>query len=371
MDAAVLEATVRQVLHAGAAEVSFGWQGGEPTLMGVPFFERAVELQRRYGRPGQTVGNGLQTNGLLIDERWCRLLRASRFLVGLSLDGPQHVHDHYRLARGGQLTWQRVTEAARRLLDAGVEVNALVVVTDYSAAYAQEIYAFLRDAGLRHMQFIPCLERDPAAGAPSAFSVSPERLGAFFCELFDAWRADFRHGNPTTFLRWFESVFATYVGVRAPECTLLSECGNYLVVEHNGDVFACDFYVEPEWKLGNVLSGSLADMLNSPQQARFGRRKATLAATCQTCRWLAHCRGGCPRERWSESVTSRLCEAYRSFFAHADPVFRELAAAWRLRAAPLASAIQDGATDLRLHGAARNTRCPCGSGAKYKHCCGR
>ncbi|MEW6253688.1 MAG: anaerobic sulfatase maturase [Planctomycetota bacterium] len=375
MDARVLEATIQQTLSAGAAQVSFGWQGGEPTLMGVPFFQRAVELEQRHGRSGQTVGNGLQTNGLLIDAAWCRFLRDQRFLVGLSLDGPQHVHDRYRLARGGQPTWARVRDAAKRLLDGGVEVNALAVVNDHSAAYPLEIYAFLRDSGLRHMQFIPCLEREPGAAGPTAFSVRPEPLGRFLCAVFDAWRADFRAGRPTTFVRWFDSVFATYVGVRAPECTLLPECGRYVVVEHNGDVFACDFYVVPEWRLGNVCTGRLVEMLNAQRQARFGRRKAALAATCQACRWLAQCRGGCPRDRWDTPNSGRenvLCEAYRMFFAHADAEFRRLAAAWQpaytSRGAAQAVAVAAG---LQRRGAERNAPCPCGSGVKYKHCCGR
>jgi uncharacterized protein len=364
MDQTVLDATVQQVLAAGSPQVSFGWQGGEPTLMGVPFFERAIELEKRYGSDRQTIGNGLQTNGLLIDGAWCRFLRDSQFLVGLSLDGPRHVHDRYRLARGGQPTWARAADAARRMLDGGVEVNALAVVNDYSAEYPGEVYGFLRDAGLRHMQFIPCLEREPgpAAGA-TAFSVTPARLGRFLCAVFDAWRADFRAGRPTTFIRWFDAVYATYLGMRALECTLLPECGDYVVIEHDGDVFACDFFVRAEWKLGNVRAGRLAEMLNSPQQARFGRQKADLPAGCTSCRWLPHCHAGCPRERWDAAGGNVFCQAYQMFFAHADATFRALAAAWRAeRAVPVAE---------RPTGAARNAPCPCGSGVKYKHCCGR
>ena len=398
MDEAVLAATVRQVLGAGSPQVSFGWQGGEPTLMGLPFFERAVELEKQHGRGGQTIGNGLQTNGLLIDESWCRFLREHQFLVGLSLDGPEPVHDRYRLARSGQPTWGRVMDAAKRMLDGGVEVNALAVVTDRSAECPREVYEFLRDTGLRYMQFIPCLEPEPRpAVGPSEFAAGPERLGRFLCTVFDAWRADFRDGRPTTSIRWFDSVFATYIGVQAMECTLLPECGCYVVVEHNGDVFACDFFVEEEWKLGNVQAGTLADMLNSPQQARFGRRKAELAAACQACPWLPHCRGGCPKERTGQR--SRFCDAYRMFFAHADSFFRELAAeksqkvdkskgqkvdeghesddihgdgVSNVRGTERARALARFAMlDARGRGAARNAPCPCGSGMKYKRCCGR
>jgi uncharacterized protein len=226
------------------------------------------------------------------------------------------------------------------------------------------------------MQFIPCLEHDPDDPARVApFAVAPEQLGTFLCEVFDCWLADFRDGEPTTSIRWFESIFATYVGVRPPECTLFTECGNYVVVEHNGDVFSCDFFVEDEWRLGNVLDGDLLDMLNSPLQARFGRRKAALPAACQQCRWLAHCRGGCPKERWGHASGARLsyfCEAYQTFFAHADSHLRQLAETWldqrnRLSAIPSVPDSYAEPSDKT----ARNAPCPCGSGKKYKRCCGK
>ena len=376
MSTPVLEALIRQVMTQGPANVSFGWQGGEPTLMGVDFFRQAIEFEKKYGRDGQVVGNGLQTNGLLIDDEWCRLLRESKFLVGLSLDGPEHVHDHYRLTRGGQPTWRRVVDAAKRMLGNGVEVNALVVLNDYSARFPREIYGFLKENGLPYMQFIPCLEHD--ADDPTkvaSFSISAEQFGTFLCEVFDCWREDFRESQPTTFVRWFDSIFATYVGRRPPECTLFTECGNYVVVEHNGDVFACDFFVEDEWKLGNVLDGNLPDMLNSARQACFGRRKAALPRACQDCRWLTHCRGGCPKERWGHASgenRSYLCDAYQMFFSHADEHLRRLAEVW-LDEQNRPSAIPQMPVDCAEPSGrvGRNDPCPCGSGEKYKRCCGR
>ena len=337
MSLEILEETVRQALDQGGRAASFGWQGGEPTLMGLDFFQRAVEFEERHGR-GQTVANGLQTNGLLLDLDWADFLRQYHFLVGLSLDGPAHVHDHYRHYVGGQPTWSTVVEKAHLLLTEGVEVNALVVVNDYSVRFAREIYEFHRDLGLTFMQFIPCVEtdpRDPSQAAP--FSVAGEDLGPFFVELFDLWRADFRDGQPTTSIRFFDSLFYHYVGQTPPECTLLPECGTYLVVEHNGDVYACDFFVGDAWKLGNVMTGRLDHMLNSARQREFGRRKAEVVEKCRACRWLPFCRGGCPKDRLRDprdGGLSHFCRAYEIFFEHADGEMRAMAEEWKKQNVP-------------------------------------
>lgn len=376
MSTDVLEATVRQVMVGKAPNVSFGWQGGEPTLMGVDFFKKAFELEERFGQSGQVVGNGLQTNGLLIDDEWCNFLREAKFLVGLSIDGPKEIHDHYRVTRGQKPTWTRVNDALKRMLDAEVEVNALTVLNDLSAEHPDEIYDFLKGSGLTYFQFIPCIERDPADPTRVApFSVSPEQYGAFLCRIFDRWHEDFIDGIPSTVVRWFDSVFATYVGVPPPECTLLTECGSYVVVEHNGDVFSCDFYVEDDWKLGNVMAGDLRDLLNSQQQTRFGHVKAELPDACRECRWLRHCRGGCPRERLSGpngNGVSYFCEGYKMFFAHADERYRQLAQSWvRQQGEQACTVSRSSAGAQSTAKAGRNDPCPCGSGHKYKRCCGR
>ena len=328
----ILKETVKQVMRQGESNVSFGWQGGEPTLMGRGFFQRAVQYQVRFGRQGQVVGNGLQTNGILIEEGWAAFLRDANFLVGLSIDGPQHVHDHYRHSKGQQPTWERVVRARDMLLNAGVQVNALTVVTAYSVQFAREIYDFHKKNDLIHMQFIPCIEPDPinpAAVAP--YSVTAEAYGNFLCELFDLWLSVFRYGLPKTSTRWFDSLFCAYVDMQPPECTLTETCGDYVEVEHNGDVFSCDFFVDPSWRLGNVLENSLSEMLNSPRQREFGAIKANLPVECQTCQWQQHCRGGCPKERQvtGQASLSYLCQAYKAFFAFADGRMRKIADQWR------------------------------------------
>jgi uncharacterized protein len=332
MSEEVLEETIRQVLDQPRPAVSIGWQGGEPTLMGLDFFRKAVEFQKKHGR-GKSVGNGFQTNGLLLDREWARFLRDYHFLIGLSLDGPEDVHDRYRVKAGGQPTWAEVVERARMLLEEKVETNALIVVNAETVRRPKEIYEFHKHLGLVHMQFIPCVETDPddpSRGAP--FCAPDLAYGDFLIELFDLWRADFRDGEPTTFIRYFDALFYLYVDREPPDCTLSPECGNYLVVEHDGSVYACDFFVEDRWKLGNVMDGRLVHMLNSARQNGFGRRKAELPAPCRACEWVRFCRGGCPKDRDRDPRDEGLnhfCRGTKKFLTHADPVFRQMAEDWK------------------------------------------
>jgi uncharacterized protein len=332
MSQAVLEEMIRQAFEQCGQGIGFGWQGGEPTLMGLEFFRKAAGLMVRWGR-GKAVSNGLQTNGLLLDREWARFLREHHFLVGLSLDGPEHVHDRYRRLADGRGSWALVADRARMLLDEGVEVNAVAVVNDYSAAFADETYAFFKEMGLRHMQFIPCVETDPAdPSRAAAFSAGAEAYGHFLCRLFDLWVDDFDAARPRPYIRLFESLFFRYVGRRPPDCSLLKECGTYLVVEADGGVYSCDFFVEERWRLGNVTEEKLERLLNSERQTRFGRVKAAVPGTCRACRWLDLCRGGCPKDRQRDPRDGGLdhfCLSYRMFFEHADSRLRDLAEAWK------------------------------------------
>ena len=374
MSLEILEEMIRQVCRDGSKNISFGWQGGEPTLMGLPFYQKAVEFQQRYGR-GQSVGNGLQTNGILIDKDWAKFLKEYNFLVGLSLDGPEHVHNHYRLMRGGNGTWDKVVDHGKLMLDAEVAVNALTVVNDYSVQFPEEIYEFHKGLGLTFQQYIPCVEtdpHDPKIAAP--FSVSPEKFGEFLCTLFDLWMNDFKDNVPTTSIRHFDSVFYSYVGMPPPECTLLPECGIYVVVEHDGGVYSCDFFVEPEWKLGNIMDGNLIDFLNSERQLKFGRMKSTLPDPCKTCKWLKYCWGGCTKDRirdQQDNNLSHFCKSYQMFYEHADQRLQQLADRWKREQVQnskqenVIQSIQNG--EIKV---GRNDPCPCGSGKKFKKCCG-
>jgi uncharacterized protein len=321
----MLENLIKQAMQQAGEEISFVWQGGEPTLMGLPFFERVVELQQKYGK-NQMVGNALQTNGLLIDEKWAAFLKKYAFLVGLSIDGTKDIHDHYRKSVGGKGSWDAAVSALAEMQKAEVAVNALSVINDYSANFPTEIYNSHKQLGLTFMQFIPCLEKDEN-GKLLSYSLSPEKYGEFMSAIFDLWIADFRDGEPTTSVRLFESLFYRYVGRTPPQCTLMEECGTYLVVEHNGDVYACDFYVDPDHRLGNIESDKLVEMMNSDQQTEFGCQKAALPKKCQQCQWLKYCRGGCPRDR--DEQLNQFCDGLQAIFQHIDKKMRILADRWR------------------------------------------
>ncbi len=333
MSLPVLETMTRQALSTASPQVSFTWQGGEPTLMGVKFFEQALRFQQAYGA-GKAIENSLQTNGLLIDKEWAAFLRQRNLLVGLSLDGPEHVHDRYRKHRDGSGSWQTVLDRAGLLLDQGVQVNALIVVNDYSVQFAQEIYEFHKALGLTWMQFIPCVEPDPADPAKaSGASVSGPEYGRFLMRLFDLWWDDLEGTSPVTQIRLFDASLHPYLGLPSSLCLFRPTCGDYLVVEHNGDVYPCDFFVEPRWRLGNLLEHDLLTILNSPAQEGFGQDKGERAESCQTCEWLPLCWGGCPKDWRVEPNRNRtyLCEGYKMFFPYAHERLEVLAA--RVRAA--------------------------------------
>lgn len=322
----VLEEMVAQAAKQSEGRINFGWQGGEPTLMGLDFFKKAVELQKQYD--DVSFGNSIQTNGLVLDKEWAEFLRDNGFLVGLSIDGEKHVHDKYRKDKAGHGTWEKVRDNAEMLLSNDVQVNSLSVVNDYSVNYPEETYNFLQEMGFKYMQFIPIVEssRDGEVAAP--FSASPEKYGEFLSTIFDLWQADFRNGRPTTSVRIIDAIFHKYVGMEAPECFLKKECGIYTVVEHNGDVYACDFFVDPEWKLGNIMEDNLLEMLNSEKQKKFGQLKLHVPEECKDCKWLEICRGGCTKDRIKDprdENVSHFCKSYKIFYEHADKEFRRLA----------------------------------------------
>lgn len=362
MSPRVLEALIKQGMRLNRRQITFVWQGGEPTLAGLDFFKKVVELEQRHGFSGQSVGNGLQTNGLLLDASWARFLRQYRFLVGVSLDGPAPYHDAYRTYPHGSPTHERVVAALRLLSQYHVEFNVLAVVNRLTAQHGAEIYDYFLSQGWRYIQFIPCVERDPATGRLTDFSVEPECFGDFLCAVFDRW---YNGGHPQASVRDFEAILAVYLGYEAPLCSYQRECGHYVVVEYNGDVYPCDFAVDREHYLGNLLETPLEALFTGEKLRRFAARKADPRPECRACRWLFYCRQGCPRLVGLNGPGHYLCRAYQRFFAHSHEGFM------RLRDRILCergASFADVRPPARLVG--RNDPCPCGSGKKYKACCG-
>jgi len=345
MSDAVLEEMIRQVMTQSGENISFTWQGGEPTQIGIGFFQKAIDYQIKYGR-NQRVGNGLQTNGTLLTSEWTTFLKKYSWLVGLSLDGPAHIHDHYRHDRGNHKTHSIVEANAKMLLEAGIETNAMCCITDYSAQFPEELYCYYKELGLNWMQFIPVVERDKYDSSKAAsFSLTAEAYGKFLIKLFDLWIADFKDGVPATSIRHFETVFHRYVGFDAPECSMQKECGNYVVIEHNGDCYSCDFFVEPRWKLGNILQSKIIYMLNSKRQKVFGAEKTNLSRDCRLCSWYKYCFGGCVKDRIkdpADRMKPRFCESYKMFFAHSDETMRKLAADWQQNQKKMQNSFKDG-----------------------------
>lgn len=325
----VQEQLVRQMMRYGGPQPGFSFQGGEPTLMGLDWYKRLVALQEEYAAPGMAVSNALQTNGILLDDAWCDFLARYKFLVGLSLDGPPELHDAHRLDRGARPTHERVRAAAELMRGYGVEFNILCVVSAHSAGRGREVYQYIRSLGVDYMQFIPTVEFGPD-GSLAPWSVDPLDYGRFICDVHDAWLEDWRNGRPTTSVRLFETILHAYVGLATPSCIFRKRCGIYVVVEHNGDVYSCDFFVEPEWKLGNLTEHNLRTLLEGPRQKEFGDLKMDLPQKCQECAWRWVCNGGCTKDRMRSGLPGErgldyFCEGYLMIFEHTRGTFEKLA----------------------------------------------
>jgi uncharacterized protein len=339
MSEETLEAFIRQYLESQPeGEVFFTWQGGEPTLMGVSFYQQAVALQQRYLRPGQKAVNALQTNGHLIDEEWCRFLQANNFLVGLSVDGPAEQHDRHRKNRAGQGTHSRALAGLELLKKHRVETNILCCVSDANVGRPLEVYRYFRDKlGIQHLQFIPIVERDNATGNQrgdqlTRRSISGKAYGIFLTEVFDEW---VRHDVGSVFVQLFETCVGVWLGYPASICIFNETCGNCLALEHTGDLYACDHYVQLDARLGNISTNFINEMAGSEKQNQFGRDKKTLLPNkCQRCDVRFICNGGCPKNRILPSrgetlPINHLCEGYQSFFRHIDRPMKVLSGLMR------------------------------------------
>lgn len=333
----LLERFIQEYIEAQTMdEVLFTWHGGEAFMRPVAFYQRAMELQQRYAA-GRTISNCIQTNGTLITEEWARFLHDNHWLVGVSIDGPQEFHDEFRRTPQGKPSWSRVMQGIQLLNKYQVEWNAMAVVNDYNADYPLDFYRFFRDElGCRYLQFTPIVERvhthadgrhlahvrDVGEFALADFSVTPEQWGRFLCEIFDEW---VRKDVGEMYVQLFDATLANWVGVTPGVCSMARDCGHAAVMEFNGDVYSCDHFVFPEYKLGNIRQKTLVEMMYSPEQMAFGDMKQkSLPQQCRQCEWLFACNGECPKNRFARTLDGErglnyLCQGYRRFFQHVAP----------------------------------------------------
>ena len=354
MSPEVLEAYVRDYIAAQPGPyASFAWQGGEPTLLGVGFFREVVELQKRHAN-GKEIDNAFQTNGVLLNDEWGAFLKENKFLVGISIDGPRHLHDAYRVDKGGEPTFDKVMAGLAALKRHGVEFNTLTTVHRKNCTQPLEVYRFLREIGSGFMQFIPIVERaapDKTAAtglwlAPppdhedaavldaqvTPWSVRPVDFGKFLCTIFDEW---VKRDVGRVFVQQFDAALANWVGEAPGVCVFSENCGRALAMEHNGDVYSCDHYVYPAYRLGNLLETPLAELADAPEQAAFGKAKsATLPRYCRECPVRFACNGECPKHRFlhapdGEPGLNYLCAGYKKFFLHIESAMNTMAALLR------------------------------------------
>ena len=384
----VLERYVKQLIAAHRSDtVTFAWQGGEPTLMGLDFFRRAVELQELHKRPGMTIENTLQTNGTRLDEEWADFLAEQGFLIGISLDGPRELHDGNRVDKGGKPTFDQVMRGLRLLQAHEVEYNVLTTVNRLNGDYPLEVYRFLRDeVGTDWMQFIPVVERLDLSGRPdpmhgttvSPRSVEPEQFGRFLTAIWDEW---VRRDVGRVFVQTFEAAVRNFYGTAGSGLCVFDEtCGAGLALEHTGDLYSCDHFVEPEHRVGNIRELPMLDLVGSDQQRAFGAAKRdALPRMCRECDVRFACHGECPKNRFlltpdGEPGLNYLCAGYMAFFRHIDRPARVIVQLLKTgrkaeEVMPLV-AQRDVELATAVAAANRNDRCPCGSGRKVKRCHG-
>jgi uncharacterized protein len=335
----LLEEYIKQMIDSQKVpEVNISWQGGEPTMMGLDFFKRSIELEKKYQKPGTTILNTIQTNGILLNDDWCKFFKENNFLVGLSIDGPKELHDFYRVDKGGNGTFDKVVKAARLMQKFDVDFNVLVTVHAHNAPYPLEVYRFFRDElQVKYIQLIPIVERDNETGYQEGNkvtdrSVTAEQWGNFLISVFDEW---VKTDVGEVYIQMFDAALASWYGISPAMCIFSEKCGLALTMEHNGDLYSCDHYVEPDFLLGNILKNKMVDLVSSDKQVKFGSDKFDmLPKHCLDCKVLFACHGECPKNRFiktpgGEEGLNYLCTGYMAFFKHIDSTMKIMAALLR------------------------------------------
>lgn len=387
----LLEIFIKQYIEAHQVPVvNFVWQGGEPSMLGVEFFRKALAIQKKYAGDKQ-IENSFQTNGTLLTDEFCAFFKERNFLIGVSIDGPESLHDHYRRDKQGKATWRKVVQGIELLKKHAVEFNTLSVVNIKNAQHPLDVYHFLKGIGSRYMQFIPILEREAedeilsrqklvhqafsGEARVTDWSLKPGQFGAFMKAIFNDWvHQDVGH----YFVQLFDVTLANWYGAPPGLCVFSGTCGNSAVMEHNGDVYSCDHFVYEDYFLGNILEKSLAEMMGSTEQTLFGQaKKASLTSYCKQCSFRFACQGDCPKHRFiktpsGEKGLSYLCGDYYAFFSHVKPYMDFMVKELKAQRSP-ANVMEwtkqrDQQSPSLGKRCGRNDPCPCGSGMKMKHC---
>ena len=323
-----LEEIVRKVLEFADVIATFSFQGGEPTLAGLDFFRRLIEMEEKHNRKGVKIENCIQTNGTLLDEEWCRFLHENHFLVGLSMDGAAAMHDRYRRRPDGEGTYETVQKAADMLTEYEVDFNILVVVNGANAKKPQRLYDFFRSKGYRYIQFIPCIDAEGTERGSMPFSLTNDKFALFLKGFFDKWYSEISRGEEVS-VRYFDNLVRIAMGMRPETCSMAGSCQCQFIFEADGSVYPCDFYVNDEWRIGNIRDLSIPDIAAAERTKAYVRRSLPVPDKCSGCRWYRLCRNGCCRDR-EDNLTGEIgvscyCEAYRDFFDYAFPRIAELA----------------------------------------------
>jgi uncharacterized protein len=359
----VLEKFIREYMAIKKGGVPFVWQGGEPLLAGIAFFRKVVQMQARHAPPNTVISNALQTNGTLINREWALFFKKYNFLVGVSLDGPEEINDARRATGSGKGSFKTVMNGIQHLKDANVDFNILTVLHESNISKAKELMNFYKSEGFHYVQFIPCMDfqsQDP--NQPGKYLITPEQYGQFLCEVFDIW---FNNGNPEISIGFFDNMLAVYLNQSPGTCIHQKTCPKTIVFEQNGDAYPCDFFIDEQYRLGNIMQDSLESIMNSERLERFLTMKPSLPAQCKSCDFLHLCHGGCPRNRISETNEVQgeyFCRSYKQIYRYAHKKMLDLSdgiKSGRIR--------EFSAAGNPLPG--RNEICLCGSGKKYKKCC--
>jgi len=374
MPDSILEEYIIQHIDASSGPViNFSWHGGEPTILGLDYFRKIVALQRKHQPPNQRITNGMQTNGTLLDEDWCRFLAAEGFAIGLSLDGPQEMHDRYRVTKGQTPTHRQAMRGYKLLRQHRIPCDILCVVHAQNVQHPTQVYRFFKEIKAQYVEFLPLVEPQPdEEGGVSQRTVPAEALGNFLCAIFDEWKIQ---DIEQVKVQIFEEAARTAFGQEHALCIFRKTCGDVPVIEHNGDFFSCDHFVNAGHRLGNIQEAPLVDFLESPRQRTFGQAKwDTLPRYCQACEVLDMCHGGCPKDRTlhtpdGEAGLNYLCAGYKRFFTHCQPFIAELSALWRRQPLERQMPLTQTKGTQGNSKTGRNDPCPCGSGRKYKKCC--